>query len=386
MKEQPDGINLRRQRKRNRTMNIGTWNVKGLNTKEKELLDELKRYQMDIVAVTETKKKGNGSEQLKDYVHLYSGVDKACRARAGVSLFISKKLAKDIKDWQPINERFIRADIKIKGYDMSIIAVYAPSNDETIAIKDDHDNTLHEILDNIGNKKEIILLGDFNAHVGAKRNDIIVGPHGDPDINDNGERLTDLCLHHSLQIKNGYFNHKNIHKYTWEQPTLQRKSIIDLIIVKQNTRLKYMDVKVHRGAECRTDHYLVRAKILFPWNSQTLENNDDGTTQQIESTLYNTDSLKNESTVFLYQLRLSSKLSDVMYSDGVTMYHNIVKSVEEAATEALGKRTTAKRNNKNEWWSEITETLVNEKKEPTKNGLIQRTMMTERTIHDAVER
>nr|CAH7729527.1 unnamed protein product [Callosobruchus chinensis] len=123
MKEQPDGSNLRRQRKRKRLMNIGTWNVKSMSTKQSELISEIKRYQMDIVAVTETKKKGNGSEQIEDYIHLYSGVDKICRARAGVSLFISKELGRDIKDWQPINERIIRVDTKLKGYDVAIIAV-----------------------------------------------------------------------------------------------------------------------------------------------------------------------------------------------------------------------------------------------------------------------
>nr|CAH7729525.1 unnamed protein product [Callosobruchus chinensis] len=72
---------------------------------------------------------------------------------------------------------------------------------------------------------------------------------------------------------------------------------IDIIIGKQNSRLKYMDVKIQRGAECRTDHHLLRAKIFFPWTSQTSQKNKDDDTQQIESRQFNTDSLRYLSAV-----------------------------------------------------------------------------------------
>ena len=86
----PDRINKRRLGKRKRTMNFGTWNIKGLRTKQKEVIDEVKRFQMDIVALTETKKKGKGSELIDEYIHLYSGVNKGSRAKAGV-FYLSRK-------------------------------------------------------------------------------------------------------------------------------------------------------------------------------------------------------------------------------------------------------------------------------------------------------
>ena len=67
---------------------------------------------------------------------------------------------------------------------------------------------LNETLVNIGMTREIILLGDFNGHTGTKVNNQIVGPYGETRINDNGERLIDLCESHNLRITNGYFKHK----------------------------------------------------------------------------------------------------------------------------------------------------------------------------------
>jgi hypothetical protein len=76
-------------------------------------------------------------------------------------------------------------------------------------------------------------LGDFIDHTGTKVNNRVVGPYGESRINDSGERLIDLCESHNFRIMNGYFIHKMIHKFMWEQHTRNLKSIIDYIIVKQ---------------------------------------------------------------------------------------------------------------------------------------------------------
>jgi len=92
---------------------------------------------------------------------------------------------------------------------------------------------------NIGAAREMILLGDFNGHTGTKVNNQVVGSYGETRINDSGEHLIDLCESHNLRITSGYFKHKRIHKYTWEQHTRNLKSIIDYIIVKQKN-FRYM--------------------------------------------------------------------------------------------------------------------------------------------------
>jgi len=112
--------------------------------------------------------------------------------------------------------------------------------------------------------REIILLGDFKGHTGTKVNNQVVGPYGETRINDNGERLIDLCESPNLRITNGYFKHKTIHKYMWEQHTRNLKSIIDYIIVKQKSKFQIHDVRVQRGINCVSDHYVVRGKVYLP--------------------------------------------------------------------------------------------------------------------------
>ena len=49
----------RRLKLRNRTLKYGTWNVQGCRNKMEEIIREINIMKMDVVVLTEKKKKGN---------------------------------------------------------------------------------------------------------------------------------------------------------------------------------------------------------------------------------------------------------------------------------------------------------------------------------------
>ena len=132
-------------------------------------------------------------------------------------------------------------------------------------------------------------------------NNQVVGPYGETRIINNGERLIDLCKSYNLRIMNGYFKHKMIHKYVWEQHTRKLKSIIDYIIVKQKSKFQIHDVRVQRGLNCGSYHNVVRAKINLPIRGRT-SNTDkhDENYEKFTYLKYNLDSFQHESTQYLY--------------------------------------------------------------------------------------
>jgi rRNA processing protein Gar1 len=88
-----------------------------------EIIREINIMKMDVVVLTETKKKGTGNEILGNYKHLFSGVKKYERAKRGVSILINKKWKSSIKNWEPIDEKILKLDMNIRGYKLTIIGI-----------------------------------------------------------------------------------------------------------------------------------------------------------------------------------------------------------------------------------------------------------------------
>lgn len=316
-----------------------------------------------MATLTETKKKGTGNEEDTNYIWFFSGVPKEKRSKAGVAIVVSKKYKRCIKSWEEINERLMTLEMQIFGHTITIIAVYAPTNDANNDIKDAFENDLTSLLTKIGRRKEIIMLGDLNARTGHEERDPVVGSFGEDVVNENGNRMIEVCNRFDLRIMNGYFQHQDKHKYTWTQPTRGLKSIIDYLVIKQETNLKTHDVKALRGAECGTDHMLLRAKIylkrrLNPQQSKEIEIDAE---VKLRNKRYNLKLLQDESIAFLYKLRLSNKLAQEVPGRVEESYNQIKLAMHEAAYESLGE---IENKEKTTYWENTTvEKKIKEKRE-----------------------
>ena len=150
-----------------------------------------------------------------------------------------------------------------------------------------------------GSERQLIRIGEMNGRTGRKTGDTVVGNFGNDRVNDNGERLNYVHKHH-WKYGMGFLIIKiygsNIQKI-WE--------LLDFITTKQDLKLKIQDVRAHRGPNCGTDHKLLVAKILFPHmyitKDKHKEKKENTVTMVDKKRKYNTESLQNESTKFLYQ-------------------------------------------------------------------------------------
>lgn len=66
--------------------NFGTWKIRGRNRKEEELLDELEKTGIEVLALTETK--SIGSKNLKQAMMILNCVKLDDRARAEVEWLV----------------------------------------------------------------------------------------------------------------------------------------------------------------------------------------------------------------------------------------------------------------------------------------------------------
>ena len=216
------------------------------------------------MGISSTKRRGSGTVELNGgWKFFYSGVDAAMSAQAGVGLLVSPNIAECVVDWVPLGGRVCLLKLRLQERSLCILQVYAPN------IESQYEAFLEEVEVALGkatSSESLVLLGDFNAHVGIDNATWkgVIGQHGDPDINKNGRCLLQFCATNGLCIMNTFFQHKRIHKYTWYRDSLGQRSLIDFCIVSADLFSTVSDVRVKRGAELSTDHHLVE-------NFETLE-------------------------------------------------------------------------------------------------------------------
>ncbi|KAL1447078.1 hypothetical protein WDU94_005521 [Cyamophila willieti] len=346
-----------------RKLTIATWNVKTLLDPQHQstistprrtavIARELKRYQIDIASLQETHLKNSG--QLEEinagYTYLWSGCEDNDPNHYGVAICVRTDLLKKGTVTEPccFSDRIMSVKIIGEGSDTTFIACYAPtlvSDSHTI---DSFYQELGQIIDQVPNKCSIILAGDFNARVGRKQNqwEDALGPHGTGFRNENGLRLLNLCTQFNLRLTSSWFQQKDKYKTTWQHPRTKQWHQIDHIIVRSRDHKNILRCKSMRGAECETDHHLVRVTMKVNLRRQYPQ-------KKPHRTYFDAKKLKTDITKARYQSSIEASYNVVQCDSAETTWKKFKESTVKAALETLGKRKAKRR----DWFDESDEPI-----------------------------
>ena len=163
-----------------------------------------------------------------------------------------------------INDRLMSVRLPLtKNHCATLISVYAPTMQYPDEDKNKFYSQLRTAIDGVPRKDKLIILGDFNARVGADWPawEGVLGRHGVGQCNSNGQLLLETCMAYNLHITNSNFQLPLRNRTSWMHPRSKHWHLIDYIIVRQEDRSDVRITKSMCGADCWTDHRLLVSKL-----------------------------------------------------------------------------------------------------------------------------
>ena len=133
----------------------------------------------------------------------------SCRAdqihRQGVAIILEEKLAKQLADYDLINERIMIIQLKMVQEPLFVFQVYAPDSSYGQDLKDEFYSLLQQRINKPPRKSGKIIIADFNGKVGTNGIDMYpdnCGKYGVETMNDEGERLLKFCAINNFAVMN----------------------------------------------------------------------------------------------------------------------------------------------------------------------------------------
>ena len=251
-----------------KTLNLSVLNVQGCSTSEvkrQEIGDIFRKRKLGLLALSETKMKGQGECDFGGVGGRYAGVDVNERAREGVAILVSEEVKEWVTEWREVSSRMMWVKLRMDQEIWVVISAYGPGRERDMEERERFWDALEGCIASFDDDVKVVLLGDLNARVGNRVIDGVVARYGVQGINDSGVKLVEMCTGQELTIGNTLFKKKKKNKYTWMRVVRGRvveRALMDYVIVSKKSIGRLMDVHVYRGeAGGISDHFLVQARL-----------------------------------------------------------------------------------------------------------------------------
>ena len=351
--------------KRGDKIKIGTLNCRGLKceykgiVKKHHIAEDMKSYNLDILAIQETHVNTDEPETIKSldgksqYMLYHSYVDsqktngKGQVERAGVAIAVREGSK---ATFTPVSNRLCQLQMKQdNNMTITVINAYAPTlpvSEESPEVREQFYDQLESLVRKVKRKDYLIIAGDFNAKTGDvwRQYSRSIGKYGKGKCNSNGIELLEMCSRNDLVITNTCFKHKMAHRTTWESPkcheTSERRNPyrnqIDYLITRRDQLPTFIDSRSHNGLMTHTDHRLVRGIIDMKREKKKRVKTE---------TPPDLGKFKDPRTRAEYTINVEMKIMDDEYLKDINshetaqdMWDKIVRATSKTAEETLGKK------------------------------------------------
>ena len=310
-------------------LDIGTWNVNTLLKvgKMQEIADQIVGSQIQIVALQEIRWRGYGLLK-KDKYSVYYSCSSNTTGQAGTGFIIQKLAVNKVLGFEPISDRICKLRVKGKFHNITLINIYAPTEDKEENIKEQFYEELQRTQYEFPKHDLTVILGDMNAKLGKEKTfSQVVGRHTlHNSSNKNGELAANYVISNDTFLISPNFQHKKIPNGTWISPDHQTLNQINHVVVSKGKMRLLHDVRSKRGCNCYSDHFLVQIKIRQ--KLITVKN------RQTQKYKWDRQLLNQNEKINKYQEHLQSVMQEIKEETDINQdWQNLKQAILEAVTE-----------------------------------------------------
>ena len=225
--------------------------------------NELVRLNVDIAALQETRLADAGCLREEDFTFYWQGRATDEVRLHGVGFAVRNSLLDTIEPPANGSERIIKLRLQTSDGPMTLFSVYAPTLYSAQVEKDKFYELLETEIRKVDQCERMLILGDFNARVGADSSSWpgCLGAFGIDTINENGQHLLELCAALELCVTNSFFQTRLRHKVSWQHPRSKKWHQLDLILSRRTHLKDFRLTRSYHSADCDTDHALVACNL-----------------------------------------------------------------------------------------------------------------------------
>ena len=181
----------------------------------------------------------------------------------GVGFAVRNSLLSSIEPPSEGTARLLSLRLTTTSGPVNIMSVYAPTLSSSAEARDEFYEELENAIKKFPANEHLFLLGDFNARIGSDHASWprCIGHFGVGKLNENGQRLLELCSFHDLCATNTFFPTKPNRRVSWRHPRSRHWHQLDLILTRRPLLNCVLSTRSYHSADCDTDHSMVASKV-----------------------------------------------------------------------------------------------------------------------------
>ncbi|KAK6729205.1 hypothetical protein RB195_006321 [Necator americanus] len=229
------------------TLNVGT-----LTGRSPELADSLRKRRVDICCVQETRWKGSKVRELGDgYKLIYHGTSN----RNGVGIILNESFRNSVTAVDRLSDRLMAVKVDTGEVELRVVSAYAPqagcSEEEKASFWED----LEQYVQSLKSEEILLIGGDFNGHVGSRKDGFESCHGGYGARNDDGLRILEYAVASDLIVANTQYRKRKSHLIT--HTSGGRETQIDFWMLRRRDRRLLQDSKVIPTDHVAAQHHLL---------------------------------------------------------------------------------------------------------------------------------